>query len=288
MSESGLNCGLAAKRATEDKSVVLPNQNGHRTRHRELEMKLAALQKDYADLHTALFEAAQVHRRLCAPRLVRQGNFEIASEIFAVRQLPGDFFTAQESSHGVILALGDICGKGLAAGMWVTHLAGLVGVHTAADPQPQVVATAVNRDFCRMSPVPLASLFLAKLDPFTGNLEYCSAGHPPALLLRADGSMELLSDGGPLLGVVPSPFYAQGRAQLRPGDALMVYSDGVLDSVNNEGEDFGSERLKRHFREVGKSTADAVLFSVLGAVQDFAAGRSLEDDLSLVVLRRSH
>jgi serine phosphatase RsbU (regulator of sigma subunit) len=289
MSQSGLNGGVAEKRPVDENTSVVPNQGtGHRTRHRELEMKLAALQKDYADLHTALFEAAQVHRRLCAPRLVRQGNFEIASEIFAVRQLPGDFFTAQESSHGVILALGDICGKGLAAGMWVTHLAGLVGVHTAADPQPQVVATAVNRDFCRMSPVPLASLFLAKLDPFTGNLEYCSAGHPPALLLRANGSMELLSDGGPLLGVVPSAFYAQGRVQLRAGDALMVYSDGVLDSVNNEGEDFGSERLKRHFREVGSNTADAVLFSVLGAVQDFAAGRSLEDDLSLVVLRRSH
>lgn len=289
MTQSGFNGGLAARRAADEQASVVPNQNtGHRARHRELEQKFAALQKDYADLHTALFEAAQVHRRLCAPRLVRHGHFEIASEIFAVRQLPGDFFTAQESASGVILALGDICGKGLAAGMWVTHLAGLVGTHSAANPQPQAVATAVNRDFCRMSPVPLASLFLAKLDPFTGSLDYCSAGHPPALLLRADGSMELLSDGGPLLGVVPSPFFAQGSAQLRPGDALLAYSDGVLDSVNNEGEDFGSERLKRHFREVGTSTADAVLFSVLGAVQDFAEGRSLEDDLSLVVLRRPH
>jgi hypothetical protein len=64
---------------------------------RELELKLAALQEDYADLHAALFEAAQVHRRLCAPRLVRRGEFEIASEIFAVRHLPGDFFTVAEA-----------------------------------------------------------------------------------------------------------------------------------------------------------------------------------------------
>src|SRR5512141_1515749 len=77
---------------------------------RELKAKLATLQKDYAELHTALFEAAQVHRRLCAPRLVRYGAFEIASEIFAVRFLPGDFFTIEEAGGAVILALGDVCG----------------------------------------------------------------------------------------------------------------------------------------------------------------------------------
>src|SRR5262245_15995631 len=87
-------------------------------RHRELEVKLAVLEKQYSDLHTALFDAAQVHRCLCAPRLVRYGDFEIASEIFAVRYLPGDFFTIVETTGGLILALGDVCGKGVAAGMW--------------------------------------------------------------------------------------------------------------------------------------------------------------------------
>ena len=94
-------------------------------------MRLASLQKDYAELHTAIFEAAQVHRRLCAPRLVRYGDFEIASEIFAVRHLAGDFFTIRHTNSGVILALGDVCGKGLAAGMWTTHLVGLIGARAA-------------------------------------------------------------------------------------------------------------------------------------------------------------
>src|SRR5919201_5269641 len=99
-----------------------------------------------------------------------------------------------------------------------------------------------------MSAVPLASLFLAKLDPFRGTLDYCSAGHPPAFLLRADGEMESLSEGDPLLGVVASAAYAQGRVQMRPGDLLVTYSDGILDSVNNGGEDFGVERLKWQLR----------------------------------------
>src|SRR5204862_976897 len=123
----------------------------------EMELKFAALQKDYAELHEAIFEAAQVHRRLCAPRLLRFGAFEIASEIFAVRHLPGDFFTVEQTNEGVILALGDICGKGLAAGMWTTHLVGLLGAHTAVTSEPEAIVAGVNRDICGMtSAAPLA------------------------------------------------------------------------------------------------------------------------------------
>src|SRR5262249_15302150 len=191
MSQAGSKGKLGTGHAVDVQAVQPPSQNsGNRARRRELELKLAALQKDYADLHTALFEAAQVHRRLCAPRLVRYGDFEIASEIFAVRHLPGDFFTVVESSSGVVLALGDICGKGLAAGMWTTHLAALVGTHTAASPEAEDIVTSVNRDLCRRSAVvPLTSLFAANRHPTRGRL-YCSAGHPPPLLLRADGQLK--------------------------------------------------------------------------------------------------
>ena len=289
MTHAASGGGWAERRAVSGRILPATGQNSSsRTRQRDLEQKLASVQKSYAELHTALFEAAQVHRRLCAPRLVRHGNFEIASEIFAVRQLPGDFFTAQETAGGVVLALGDICGKGLAAGMWTTHLAALVGSHSEANRDPQVIMTSVNRDLCRVSSLmPLATLFLARLDPLSGRLDYSCAGHPPALLLRADGVMESLSEGGPLLGVVPAASFTQGRVQLHAGDVLMAYSDGVVDSVNNAGEDFGHQRLTRLFRNVGNSTADATLFSMLGAVQDFAEGRPLEDDLSLVVVRRN-
>src|SRR5712664_3656431 len=166
MSQARFNSGLATRRAVEVRVYPPRTKRSGKARREELEVKLAALQKDYAELHTAIFEAAQVHRRLCAPRLVRHGNFEIASEIFAVRHLPGDFFTVEETNDGVILALGDICGKGLAAGMWTTHLVGLLGAHTAATSQPESIVAGVNRDICLItSAVPLASMFLAKLDP---------------------------------------------------------------------------------------------------------------------------
>src|SRR5256885_3522029 len=172
MNQSGTS--LATRRALEPGVPLLRRRSVRKTRRQELETKLAALQKDYAELHTEIFEAAQVHRHLCAPRLVRHGNFEIASEIFAVRHLPGDFFTVEETDDGVILALGDICGKGLAAGMWTTHVAGLVQAHATRTSIPEEIIHGVNSDLCLMSALrPFASLFLAKLDPITGVLNYC-------------------------------------------------------------------------------------------------------------------
>ena len=288
MSQSGFTGGLAARGAVDLQASPPPRLHSvDGARHRELELQLAALRKDYADLHAALFEAAQVYRRLCAPRLVRHGDFEIASEIFAVRHLPGDFFTVEEASGGVIFALGDICGKGLAAGMWTTHLVGLLGLHTAASAEPQEIVAGMNRDLCRISSLaPLASLFLARLDPATGRLDYCSAGHPPTLLLRADGQMESLSEGGPLLGVLPEASFARGRVDLCVGDLLVAYSDGILEARNSADQEFGFERLEAQLRRAQTGSVDALLFSVLGAVQDFAGACPLADDTSLVVVRR--
>src|SRR6266705_1616191 len=208
MSQSGFNAGLAVRHAVDIAVPPTRRRTAIRERRQDLKLKIAMLQKDYAELHTAVFEAAQVHRRLCAPRLLHYEDFEIASEIFAVRHLPGDFFTVEETNDGVILALGDICGKGLAAGMWTTHVVGLVRAHTARTSEPEAIVARVNRDLSVMSPLrPLASLFLAKLDSATGVLDYCSAGHPPAFLLRANGKLESLTEGGLLLGVLADAAY---------------------------------------------------------------------------------
>jgi serine phosphatase RsbU (regulator of sigma subunit) len=248
--------------------------------------RLETLQKDYAELNAAIFEAAQVHRRLCAPTLVRHGAFEIASEIFAVRHLPGDFFCVEETSEGLVLALGDIGGKGLAAGMWVTHLVGLIRTHTAVSSDPETIVAGVNRDIARLSAVePLSSLFVARLNSIVGELDYCSAGHPPALLLRADRQLELLSVGGPVLGAVSTASFERGSVWLNADDLLLVCSDGILESFNEADQEFGTKRVEAELRRAQGGSAESVLFSVLGAVQDFAAPRPLTDDMTLVIVK---
>jgi serine phosphatase RsbU (regulator of sigma subunit) len=288
MSQARINPHLTARRAVDVQVYPARSRRTDRVQRQDLEDKLATLQKDYAELHTAIFEAAQVHRRLCAPRLVRHGNFEIASEIFAVRHLPGDFFTIQETDDGVALALGDICGKGLAAGMWTTYLVRLIAAQVAANTMPEAIVAGVNREICsRELLVPLASLFLVTLNTATGILNYCSAGHPPALLLRANGQLETLSEGGMLLGVMPSTPYVSGCVELKAEDVLLVYSDGITESANCTGEEFGDARLETQLRCRQAGDTGGVLFSVLGAVQDFAAACPLIDDMSVAVVRRT-
>jgi sigma-B regulation protein RsbU (phosphoserine phosphatase) len=242
----------------------------------------------FEELQQAMFEAAQVHRRLCAPRLVRHGAFDVASEIFAVRHLPGDFFSVEETRDGLVFALGDIGGKGLAAGMWVTHLVGLIRTHTAVNSDPEAIVAGVNRDIARLAAVePLSTMFVARLDSRSGTLDYCSAGHPPALHLRANGQLELLSDGGPVLGAVPSASFDRGSMMMDPGDLLLVCSDGILESFNEAEQEFGAMRLQTELRRAQGGTAESVLFSVLGAVQDFAAPRPLTDDMTLAVVKNN-
>jgi sigma-B regulation protein RsbU (phosphoserine phosphatase) len=279
---------LTGLRVDGGSSSSVASKSKEQEAQQELELKLAAARKQYSDLQAAIFEATQVHRRLCAPGLLRHGDFEIASEAFAARHLPGDFFSVEETGNKVVVALGDITGKGLAAGMWTTLLLGLVGLHRSTSAEPQVIASGVNRDLCRMAlGTPLVSLFIASLDPVSGKLDYCSAGHPPALLLRKDGQLDSLSDGGPLLGVVPEFKFVCGTVELGAGDVLLTYSDGLLEAHDHADQEFGLERLEGHLRRAGRGSANEVLFSLLAAIQDFAGACLQADDMSVVVMRRA-
>ncbi len=256
-------------------------------RIRALEEQLTAFHREHDELHQALFAAAQVQRKLCAPRELRRGRFEIASEIFPVRYVSGDFYDVLELGEALGLAVGDIAGKGLAAGLWFTHLVGLIRIHAGSLDDPAAAVEAINHDLCQLpSGPPMASLFLGRLDSRRGELVYCNAGQPPALLLRRDGTVESLREGGTLLGALPHASFRSGRVVMEPGDTLIGYSDGIVECRNGSGEEFGVRRLLAAARSAGRSSAGTLLFSLLGAVQDFAGSHPRDDDFTLMVVRR--
>ena len=248
---------------------------------------MVALRREQRELRDALFEAVQVHRKLCAPREARRGSFEIAGEMFAVRHLSGDFLKVLDLGSRTGLALGDVAGKGLSAGLWVAHLIGLIRIYTTEKGSLAATVESINRELCRaLLEPPMVALFLARLDPHTGELEYCNTGQPAVLLLRRNGAVELLQEGGPVLGAVRDATFACGRAQFEPGDTLVAYSDGVVESRSQRDEEFGVKRLSEAVRATNGSSASQTLFSTLGTVLDFAGGRPLQDDLTLMVVRR--
>jgi len=183
--------------------------------------------------------------------------------------------------------VGDIAGKGISAALWLAHLVGLVRVFTAQHADLARAASAVNRELCSLvTEPPLAALFLARLDPVTGELAYVNAGQPPALLIRSHGAVEELHDGGPMLGAVPQANFVCGRVLLEHGDTLLACTDGVLECRNPREEEFGAERLAAAVASAGSVRAGQILFSTLATALDFAGGRKLDDDLTMFVVHR--
>ena len=246
-----------------------------------------SLLKERADLHAQIFDATQIQRKLSGPRMLRHGDLQFASEVFAARFLSGDFTTFSRSGSRILTVLGDIAGKGIAAGMWFTHLAGLLQSCGHPDSDPSSIAAEINRHLCYLRPVaPFVTAFLALVDCDLGKLTYCNAGHFLPILLHADGRTSLLDIGGPLLGAIEGAEYESGDLYLSPGDTLVAYSDGVLECRNSEDEEFGVDRLMAALRQGEQRSAHDTLMMLLAAVQDFANGRPLSDDVSLTVIQR--
>lgn len=253
-------------------------------RLRALEDQRATLVEANRGLNEALSGAAQLQRKLSAPREIRRGRFEIASEIFPASHLSGDFYDVQEDRECLSFAVGDIAGKGLIAGLWFTYLVGLVRLRAESSRDPSSVAAAVNRDLSRFCETPpTVALFAARLNLTTGELTYSNAGQPAALLIRGAGPVEFLTDGGPILGAIPEANFECRRTMLQPGDTLVIASDGIHECRNSGDEEFGPKRLMDAALAARGLPAVVALFSILGAAQDFAGGCAQSDDLTLMV-----
>jgi serine phosphatase RsbU (regulator of sigma subunit) len=270
-------------RRNSSPSTAAAPTGGTRSQQQDLE----AIRREYAKLQQAIYEAAQVQRRLCSPRELVWGEFEIAGEIFPVRHLSGDFFKVIQLDSALGLVLGDIAGKGLSAGIWQAHLMDLIQRCSRTHLNPTDVVAAVNRELClNQSEPPITALFFARLDPERNALVYCNAGLPAPLVLRRNKSVEHLEIGGPMLGALQEARYSSGRADLNPGDMLLAYSDGLTECRNSKDEEFEIRRLSAAAKSLNGASANQVLFSTLATVLDFAEACPPEDDLTLLVVRR--
>jgi serine phosphatase RsbU (regulator of sigma subunit) len=265
---------------------VAPGQPNPTEELQFLRDQLNSLQRDHGKLRQAIFEAAQIQRRLCAPRELTWGEYEVAGEIFPVRHLSGDFFKVTEIGDELGVVLGDIAGKGFTAGIWQAHLMGLIQRAARKHASPADAVAEVNRELCSdENEPPIMALFFARINR-NNNLEYCNAGLPAPLLLRGNQPLERLDCGGPMLGATKDGKFETGRVTLNPGDMLVAYSDGVTECRNAADDEFEVERLIAAARAVNDISAGKALFSLLGRVLDFAESSSAEDDLTVLVVRR--
>jgi serine phosphatase RsbU (regulator of sigma subunit) len=202
------------------------------------------------------------------------------------RTVGGDYYDFALEGERLLLALGDVSGKGTGAALLMTVLRAAVRAHWAEASLSAAVAR-INRTVWQNVPSSkYVTFFLASLDPDTGRLAYVNAGHNPPLLLRAGGAVERLEEGGLVLGMFENVAYADGTVELRPGDRLVVYSDGVTETWSPEGEEFGEERLTELLLRGLPLDAEGLQQSVLREIEEFEKGARATDDRTLIVLRR--
>lgn len=206
-----------------------------------------------------------------------------------VREVGGDYYDFLDMGPqrlGIVLA--DISGKGIAAALLMANLqANLRSQYAIALEDPGKLLSSVNQLFYENTPDDrYATLFFADYDEASRKLRYVNCGHNPPIVLRADGNVERLRATGTVLGLFEKWECSTQEITLRPGDLLVIFSDGVTEAMEGVGEEFGELRFLDCLRSCQSLVPDLLLAKVVSTVQGFTGGR-LTDDLTLVIAQVS-
>lgn len=207
---------------------------------------------------------------------------------FSCYEIGGDYYDFIPRHDGkMLVALGDVSGKGTSASLLMSSLHAAMHAQVAAKTPLAELVTAVNVYLTNNTPTNrFITLFVAELEPTTGDLTFINAGHNSPLIGRADGSIELVESGGLPLGLMDFAEYDVGHAKLKSGDVLFIYSDGVSEANNLDEDEFGMDRLKQVIStNVGRS-ASGIRDRVESALSDFTGTAAPNDDITLVIVKR--
>jgi sigma-B regulation protein RsbU (phosphoserine phosphatase) len=268
--------------------------------------------------------AAEVQAQLFPREVPELAGAQIVGECRAARGVAGDYYDYVEIAPGLIaFTLGDVSGKGISAALVMSNLqaalraqatilserlklsarvAAKTATATGGDEKDfempcgvaglddecavEQMATSINDQLCRSTDSNrFATVFLALYDDRTRRLRYTNAGHNAPLLVRANGAVERLEVGGTVLGAFDWARYEEASATLSPGDLLLIFSDGITEAQNHEGEEYGDERLAA-FAVANRTSSAAELCSAIFLEAAMWSGeQEREDDQTVVILK---
>ena len=240
-------------------------------------------------LNRELEIAREVQEHLFPQRLPSVPDLDYCGRCRPAREVGGDYYDFLELREGRLgIAIGDVSGKGIGAALMMANLEAslraLTSVgHDLAELMQQInslvyEASSANR---------YATLFYAEYDPRNRQLSYVNAGHNPPLILRKSAAawqVFRLETGGPVVGLLRQ-CYQQGSVPLESGDLIVLFTDGISESMNAGDEEWGEDRLIEFAKTCHGLPASEVMTRTLAAAEGFAAGASQHDDMTLVVLR---
>ena len=215
-------------------------------------------------------------------------GIELVAKNIPALEVGGDFYDfipLAQDRWGLVIA--DVSGKGVPAALFMALSRTLIRASTLANADPATAIGHANQLICEDSKTSMfVTLFYAILDSRAMTLNYVNAGHNPPLLLKGTAAdVVLLKAKGIALGVTDEVSLQSVRVDLRPGDVLVLYTDGVTEAINDQEEEFGEERLVKVITENRGESAATILDRILAAITAFAGDRPQHDDITLLILK---
>ena len=232
--------------------------------------------------------AAKMQQAILPRHWPSHDDFSLWGAMRSAKEVGGDFydhFQLDGGKTGIVVA--DVSGKGVPAALFGMVSKTLLRATATQDAiEPGAVIASVNDVLCQDNESCMfVTVFYAVLDPGRGQLSYVNAGHPPPLLVHADGRTEFLPlTDGIALGVADGLLFEQQSIQLEPGDYVIIYTDGVTEAFNPDNEEFTEARLQPLFSESAAADVQDAVHRVIRAVDAFAAGAPQSDDITCLAL----
>ncbi len=230
-------------------------------------------------------EARKIQQGLLPKEIPQFPSFEIAGAWQPARVVSGDYFDViRLSGSKFALCIGDVVGKGMPAALLMSNLQAAVKAFASEWMPPQELCDRVNQVITsNIAPGKFITFFYALVDTERKTLAYANAGHNPPALVRRDGSTARFTEGGTVLGVFADSQYQQQEEKLAPGDRIVLFTDGLTEATDSDGEQLGEERLIGLVASSRELRSEALQQRVLEAVREFCHG-NFDDDATLVVV----
>ncbi len=265
-----------------------------------LQEKNRALQKAYDELKAAqaqlvekerlereLQVAADIQLSILPDKLPAHPGYDFGARILPARRVGGDFYDVFEvSNYQVGVLIGDVADKGVPSALFMARAHALIMAEADAAHNPGEVMGLVNRHITRLEKsTQFVTALYGLLNRNTGEFLYARAGHEPPLLLTPDGKVERLPHGpGMSLGMWDAITVDQRSVQLQPGSTLLLFTDGMTDCRNPEGESFGLERIKSTLSGLAGMSAQQVCDRLLDMLKTYEGSAPQDDDLTLAAI----
>ena len=246
------------------------------------------MEKEKHRLESELGTARRIMSTLLPETAPVIAGWDLVMHLESCTEVGGDLYDVFTLPDGrVLIAVGDVAGKGLGAALLVSSLLPLL--RGLAGPNLDPAALVARLDavlFAVTETVRYATLFIGVLDPATGQLDYVNAGHNPPYIVRTDGRVDALAPTGMPVALVGEGTWSSSWASLLPGDLLAMYTDGIPEAWNAQDEDYGDERLRTVLASSRSAPAGDVRDAVLADLAAFVGQAPVSDDVTLLLLRR--